>query len=318
MNPRDTDYEALLLRVAEMYYEGNQTQEQIGRKLHLTRWKVGRLLSEAREVGIVHTRIVHPRARRYSDEQALEERYGLRAAVVVPADRARDDVELRDHVADAAADYLAGITPAPQLLGVSWGRTLDAVAEHVRPHWTRGVHVVQMNGGASRSHRPTSASDMASRIAHHGAGRVTLLPVPAIVERQETRLAFERERSVADVLELARNASVHLYSLGAMSTDSVLVESGYLSSADVTALADKGAVGDVVSRFVDAEGNIVSEELDGRTLGLTLDDLRKADHSIAVVAGEAKHGVCRAVVGSGVCNVLVTDERTARRLLEAA
>ncbi|SEG74577.1 deoxyribonucleoside regulator [Thermomonospora echinospora] len=318
MTADDPEYEALLLRVAEMYYEGDQTQEQIGRKLHLTRWKVGRLLSEARAVGIVRIEIVHPRHRLHTQEKALTERYGLRDAVVVPADGAADDLELRDRVAGAAAHYLADLSPAPRTLGVSWGRTLDAVAAHIQPGWARGVHVVQVNGGLSRSRRPTSASDMASRLAHHGGGTVTLLSVPAIVEQDATRRVLENDRSVAGVLDLARHCGAYLFSPGALSRDSVLVESGYLTAKDVTTLADAQGVGDVVGRFIDAEGHIVWDELDRRTLGVTLDDLRNGNWSIAVVAGAAKHRVSRAVVASRICNVLITDQHTAAHLLEAS
>ncbi|MFC5754782.1 sugar-binding transcriptional regulator [Actinomadura rugatobispora] len=318
MNPDEPGYEALLLRVAEMYYEGDQTQEQIGRKLHLTRWKVGRLLAEARTAGIVRIEIVHPRHRRHADERALVERYGLRDAVVVPADGVNGDLELRDRVAGVAAQYLADLSPSPRTLGVSWGRTLDAVAAHIPPGWARGVHVVQVNGGLSRTRRPTSASDMASRLAHHGGGTVTLLSVPAIVEKSSTREALESDRSVAGVLELARHCGAFLFSPGALSHNSVLVESGHLTSADVDAIAGAGGVGDVVGRFIDGEGRIVREELDRRTLGVTLDDLRAGTWSIAVATGAAKHRVCRAVVASRICNVLVTDHHTAAHLLETS
>lgn len=316
------DHEAQLVRVAEMYYEGDRTQEQIARELHLTRWKVGRLLAEARDVGIVRIQIVHPRARKHAAERALIDRYGLRDAVVVPAgpgeaaDGQDGTARLRDRVARAGADYLAALRPSPHLLCVSWGRTLDAVAEHVPAGWTSGVHVVQMNGSLSRSRRPTSASDMASRIAHSGSGTVTLLPVPAIVERADTRMALDGDRAVSDVLDLARSADCYLFSPGSMDPRSVLVESGYLSASDVADLAGAGAVGDVAGRFITADGQIADPELDARTLGLGPADLRAGTWSIAVVAGRDKHPVCHAVATAGICNVLVTDEATSRYLLE--
>lgn len=314
------DAEALLVRVAEMYYEGERTQEQIARELHLTRWKVGRMLAEAREVGIVRIQIVHPRARKHAAERALIDRYGLRDAVVVPAEPGDaedgDPARLRDRVARAGADYLAGLRPSPELLCVSWGRTLDALAEHVPAGWTSGVHVVQMNGSLSRSRRPTSASDMASRIAHSGSGTVTLLPVPAIVERADTRAALDGDRAVSDVLDLARSADCYLFSPGSMDPRSVLVESGYLSAANVADLARTGAVGDVASRFITADGRIADPDLDARTLGLGPSELRGGTWSIAVAAGRDKHAVCHAVAAAGICNVLVTDEATSRYLLE--
>ena len=83
-----------------------------------------------------------------------------------------------------------------------------------------------------------------------------------------------------------------------------------------TGLFRRGAVGDVLGRYVDAEGNIVDPQLDARTVGVSLDRLRGAARAIFVTAGPAKHDIARTVVTSGLCGVLVTDETTARALLE--
>ncbi|MDA9918249.1 sugar-binding transcriptional regulator, partial [Pontimonas sp.] len=58
------DKELLAVRAAELYYQENKTQDEIGALLHITRWKVSRLIAQAREEGIIRIEIVHPRARR--------------------------------------------------------------------------------------------------------------------------------------------------------------------------------------------------------------------------------------------------------------
>ncbi|GLU47166.1 sugar-binding transcriptional regulator [Nocardiopsis ansamitocini] len=312
----DPDYESLLYQVASLYYEHDRTQEQIGTQLHFTRWKVGRMLVEAREAGIVRIEVMHPQARVRGLEKSLRDRFGLRDAVVVSARSSHDEEELRVRVAEAAAGYLAALRPAPRLLGVSWGRTLDLIARNLTPGWAQGVGVVQINGGLSRSRRPSSAQDMASRIAHQASGTVTLLPVPAIVDHESTRQVLERDSTVSDVLGHAADSDVMLFSPGGIGADSVLVDSGHIDAADVDLLAAGGAVGDVVGRFVDASGQIVDPELNGRTLGLSLDALRAAPVSIAVTSGTAKYAVCAAVVSSRLCNTLITDDRTANWLLD--
>jgi deoxyribonucleoside regulator len=157
---------------------------------------------------------------------------------------------------------------------------------------------------------------MASQIAHHGGGTATLLAAPAILEQQSTRAVLESDRSVSDVLALAAQADLFLFSPGAMGSDSVLVDSGQIDADDLAGLARAGAVGDVLGRFIDADGRIVDPGLDGRTLGLSLDLLRSATTSIALVSGKAKRAVCRAVVTSGLCDVLITDDQNANDLLE--
>lgn len=306
--------ELLAVRVAELYYEENKSQDEIGGLLGITRWKVGRLLTQARERGIVHIEIVHPRARRLGVERRLRETFGLDDAVVVPVPPAANELPAR--VAQAAADYLTAVRPVPRTLGVSWGRTLDAIAGHLEQNWATGVTVVQINGGVSMNRRPGTAAHTAATIAQKANGQVALLPSPAILERLETKHAIEADRTVAGVIKLASAASTYLYSAGVADATSILVDSGYLTAADLTELRRKGAVGDVVGRYIDANGNIVDPGLDERTVGLGLDQLRASKNAVFVVSGESKHDVARAVVTSGLCTVIVTDEATALALLE--
>ena len=303
--------ELTAVRVAELYYDENKTQDEIGSLLRITRWKVGRLLAQAREEGIVRIEIVHPRARRLAIERELRERFGLVDAIVVPG--AEADVHAR--VAQAAADYLTALRPVPRTLGISWGRTINDIAGHLEQGWARGVTVVQVNGGVTLNRRAGTAATTAVDIAAKAGGEAVLLPSPAILERVETRAAIEADRTVAGVLELAARASVYLYSAGVADGSSVLVDSGYLTAADVAELTRKGAVGDVVGRYIDANGNIVDHGLNDRTVGISHDQLHAAELAVFVVAGAAKHDVARAVVTNGLCSVLVTDEATARALV---
>ena len=311
--PQLDNAEALTVRVAELYYEDDKTQDEIGTILGITRWKVGRLLSLAREQGIVRISIVHPRSRQGALERQLCERYSLTGAIVVSELASGGD--LQDRVTRAAADYLASLRLEEDSLGVSWGKTLSAVADHLENDWARGISVVQVNGGVSLTTTVDTAAATAVTIARKGAGSAVLLPSPAILERAETKRVIESDRTVAGVLALASQASVYLYSAGVADGTSALVDSGYLTPADVAKLVAHGAVGDVVGRYIDAEGLIVDPALDERTIGLGLDQLRAADAAIFVVAGAAKHEIARAVVSSGLCTVVVTDEATANSLL---
>lgn len=304
-----------MLHAAQLYYERDLTQEDIAHRLSVTRWKVGRLLARARQSGLVRIEICHPAARLHPLEQALVERFGLAEAVVLPS---QDDEErMLDTVAVAAANYLCDLRPVPAQVGVSWGRTMSAVAHHVQPGWGHHVQVVQVKGCVSRSSRPTSATDIAARFAHAGGGQMRLLPAPAIVERAGTRRALECDRAIRNTLDLARQAPVKIFGLGALTEESVLVESGYLSRADIARLRAAGAVGDINSRFISADGQLVDLDLDARTLGLELSELASATWSIAVAAGRTKHRVILGGLRSKTFNVLITDEYAAVSTLES-
>lgn len=308
------DEELLTVRVAELYYEENKTQDEIGALLGISRWKAGRLLTQARERGIVRIEIVHPRARRLGLERELTARFGLKDAVVVP--RPDEGVDPRGVVTQAAADFLAALRPVPKTLGVSWGRTLTDVSESITDGWAVGVTVVQINGGVSLNRRASTAATLAATIAARGRGEAVLLPSPAILERRETKEAITSDRTVAGVLALASRADAYLFSAGVGDEHSALVDSGYLRADDIAELARKGAIGDVLGRYVDANANIVDPELNDRTVGVELDTLRSAETAIFVVSGEDKRDIARAVVVNGLCSILITDEGTARDLLE--
>jgi deoxyribonucleoside regulator len=315
MSLSDSD-ELLSVRAAELYYDENLTQDEIGSKLHLTRWKVGRLLAQARQQGIVRIEIVHPRARRVLAERALQQRYGLKDAVVVSSAGVADDSELQRRVAQAAADFLTAMRPAPPTLGVSWGRTMHDVAASLPVGWARGVGVVQINGGLSLTPGGGNAAATAISIAQKAFGSAHVLPIPAILEHAETKRSIERDRAVGSVLDRASKASAYLFSAGVASDDSALVHSGYLTPGEVAVLVGKGAVGDLVGRFIGADGHPVDAELDARTVGLGLDALRAAETAIAVVSGNGKHDVARALVVNGLCSIMITDDHTADALLQ--
>jgi len=304
--------EALLVRAAELYYEENKTQDEIGTLLRLTRWKVGRLLTTAREKGIVRIEIVRPRARRCDLERALVEQFGLADVVVISGVGLE---QLQEEVAAATAEYLTALRPVPRTLGVSWGRTIDSVATALPHGWATGVGVVQVNGGFSHSRRGNDAAAAVVMIATKAGGSATTLPIPAILEQSATRAMLEADRTIAGVLAQAESAAAYLFSVGVADGDSVLVQSGYLSTRDVAGLVRQGAVGDILGRYINSSGVIVDAELDDRTVGLRLGRIRSAATAIAVIAGAAKHRIAHAVVSAGLCTILITDEATAVSIL---
>ena len=309
------DDELLAVRAAELYYQEDKTQDEIGAILGITRWKVGRLLSEAKSRGIIRIEIVHPQARKLGMEHELAEAFGLESCVVVPVD---DPQALAERVARAAADYLVAMRPRSHRLGVSWGKTLHRVAQLLPENWTTPLSVVQVNGGVSHSSSPGMASATATMIAQKASGTVTLLPTPAIVEKHETKTALENDKGVAGVLDQALSCDTYLFSAGPATQVSIHVESGYIGQADIERLEGLGAVGDVWGRYITAEGSIADRELEQRTLGLSLDVLRNAPRSIAVVAGADKHDIALAIAKNGLATVMITDEATAASLLRSA
>jgi deoxyribonucleoside regulator len=310
----DAEREQQMVQVAKLFYELELTQGEIARETGLTRWQVARLLRDARGSGIVRIEITPRSPRLPHVEAALQRRFDLREAIVV-GHQEDEDVAL-NVVTQAAGRYLAGLQPAPALVGVSWGKTMTKMAHWLPPRWNDGVEVVLLNGAINIRNVEEPTNNVAERFAHAGNGRATLLPVPAVLGSARTREALEADTVIAEVLKVADAAPVACFSVGEMSERSVLLKSGYLDESLLAELTGRGAVGDILGRFIDEEGRIVMPELDERTIGLRPERLREKAYAIAVCVGGRKHRAVRACLRAGYVNVLVTDEATAAFLLE--
>jgi len=314
--PSDEQREHLMVRVAKLYYDLEWTQGDIATELGLTRWQVGRLLTEAKELGVVRIEIT-PRVLRRTDlEVRLQQEYGLKDAIVVPSGGTTDAALLTESVAQAAATYLAGINPKPGLVGVSWGRTMSAVARFLPNNWNPGVHVVLVNGATNLHSTSTHSSAVAEEFARAGNGTATLLPVPAIVGKKSTREVLEEDPIIERVLKLAIAAEVVCFSMGGVNHQSVLLSNGYLDASDMDRLQDAGAVGDILGRFVGEDGRIIDAAINDRTVGMRLEHLKAKQCAIGVVAGEDKHRVAVAALKAGYVSVIITDETSAHYALE--
>ena len=307
----------LMLRAAQLYYHGDLTQDAIGKRLGVSRFKVGRLLDRALRERAVRIEIVHPAARLVAMEDALCARFAIAGAIVVdvPATgSAADDEQLaRERVAAAAADHLADIAPGG-VIGVSWGRTMIELASRLRPGWTTAKQIVQLNGAISRSAQPTHYQEVVERFGSTTGATIQLMPAPAIVGTAELRAALEADPSVAEPLRAAREATSAVFGMGLMGPESVHVASGYLDRKDLRRLERAGAVGDVLGRFITIDGQIALPSLDERTVGLPLTDLC-GKRTVGLAAGPGRGPVALGTLRAGCLKTFVTDEATAEWVL---
>lgn len=314
--PSSDQRDHLIVQVAKLYYDLERTQSQIAGELGLTRWQVGKLLTEAKEAGIVRIEITPRAGRRTTMELELQRSFGVKEAIVVPTGDIEDPGLVTDSVAQAAATHLASLSPKPTLMGVSWGRTMSAVARALPKDWCPGLHVVLINGSTALTATNSRNSAVAEEFAQSTGGRATLLPVPAIIGSKSTRQALEQDPVLGRVFALAEEAPVLCFGLGGLTSQSVLLGSGYLGDDDIARLRDLRAVGDIMGRFVDRDGRVADSQLDDRTIGLRLESLAAKERVIGVAAGEDKHRIAAACLRAGYVTDLVTDEVTARRILE--
>ena len=74
--PSNDQRDHLIVQVAKLYYDLDRTQSEIAGELGLTRWQVGKLLTEAKEAGIVRIEITPRAGRRTTMELELQRSFG--------------------------------------------------------------------------------------------------------------------------------------------------------------------------------------------------------------------------------------------------
>jgi deoxyribonucleoside regulator len=309
--PRLDISSSLAARVASLYYEDNNTHDDIGTMLGLSRWKVARILQHAKDVGIVTIHIAQPTARVEALEQQIREQFGVDTVMVVDSANA----SALEAVARVAADYVMHLASEITTLGMSWGRTLTAMANALPDGWAEGIDVVQVNGGMSVLDSSQSASWTVAVVADKAGGHAHVMPTPAIVQLSDTADALHKDPTVSSVLDRAQRADTVVFTVGVASADSAHVRSGYLTVEHIARLREAGAVGDVVGRFIDADGRVVDADLDHRTIGISLEDLAMAPRRILVAESVTKAPAVMSCLRRGLVSSLVIDQALAQSLL---
>lgn len=307
------------LQVARMYYYQNLTTEGIAQELDFSRSKVSRLLTYAKEQGLVEVRIIDPQEQPHRLERGLQERYGVPHVNVITVPASADERDWLERVASFTAHTLNTLLDSHTILGLAWGTTLSAISRHLIPKPVTNVNVVQLNGaGNTQSLGIAYASEIVMRFADNYRAKAHLFPVPTFFDFPETKRALWRERSIRRILELQERADILLYSIGAVQAGvpSHVYSGGYLESRDFAELEEEGVAGDIATVFFRADGSYADIPINARASGPDLGLLRQVQHSICVVSGLGKARGLQAALCGGFVQHLIVDEPTARAVLE--
>jgi DNA-binding transcriptional regulator LsrR (DeoR family) len=114
---------------------------------------------------------------------------------------------------------------------------------------------------------------------------------------------------------MVKLSSMTVVGIGGMQDDATILRSNILTKNDFLYLEMQGAVGDVLSHFLDKDGNPVETDIEDRLISTPLATLKELENVIGVAAGSHKVDAIRAVLRGKYLDVLITDEATALQLL---
>jgi DNA-binding transcriptional regulator LsrR (DeoR family) len=309
----------LMTRAARLYHEEGLIQSEIANRLGITQVAVSRLLKKAEAHGIVRTTVVTLPGAFAELEELLEQKFGLSQVIIGEATNDSEEA-VRIAIGSAAAQFLESTVKSGEVIGISsWSASLLSTVDQM--HAIRKAEdclVVQMLGGIGSPSAEQHANHLAVRLARLVRGDARFLPVPGVVSSASAVKVLLRDPSVSNTVALFETVTLALVGIGSVQPSALVASSGNVfGKKELEAVQKQGAVGDICLRFYDARGRAVKGNLDGRVIGMTLEDLRRVHRSVAICGGKMKFPAILGAVRGKWINTLVIDQYTAERLAKA-
>jgi DNA-binding transcriptional regulator LsrR (DeoR family) len=302
----------LTASIARRYYLDGQSKLDIAKEFNLSRFKVARLLETARASGLVHVEIRHPGNVDVELSGRLQDAYGLTHAVVVDT-LATDAASLREQIGRAAADLVAEIVTADDVLGLGWARSLismSAALTRLPP-----CAVVQLTGALSRPDVDSSSIELVRDVARIGGGHAYFFYAPMIVPDATTASVLRSQPDVARALDRAGTVTKAVVGLGSWDPPYSTVWDA-ISPQERADLSQLGVLADVSGVMLGEDGEPVKTRLADRLIGIDAPLLHEIPDVIALVYADDKVAATRAAIRGGYVTSLVTHTSVARAMVE--
>ncbi len=302
----------LTASVARRYYLDGRSKVEIAEEFGLSRFKVARLLDAARESGLVRIEIRHQGVIDVDLSARVQDRFGLRHAIVVdtPDDHAES---LRQHLGRAAAELLSEVITPQDVLGLAWARSVSAMARAL-PRLP-GVPVVQLTGALSLPDGNDSSVDVVRDVARASGGPAYVFYAPFTVPDAATARALRQQPEVARAFDQIPSVTTAVAGVGLWAPgQSTLYDAA--EEHDRRALRRLGVCADLSGVFVSADGETVGTDLAERMIGISAEQMRAIPEVIVIPYGTAKVPAVRAALRSGLVGGMVTHTALAHALLD--
>lgn len=299
-----------LAYVARRYYLEDQRQRDIARELGVSRPLVSRMLSEAREMGIVEITIHEPGARAAGLLEQLRLRSSIRGGVLV--EEGADNDATNRLLSQGAVELLRQL--GVRRLGVGWGYLIGQLVTWLEENPQPGSTVTDicpLVGNASIPARNYQSNENVRLMARQMGATPHFLYLPALPDSLE-------EKQVLCSTEVYRRICQQWENL-----DAALVNIGdYPSSPDFASLVRYGgllqqqrACGRMLIYYFNEEGYVIQSEKDF-AIQIPIDILKRRPNIIGVCSANTSAKALRGALRSGFLTHVVARMDLARALLE--
>lgn len=302
-------------RAGWLYYVAGNTQDEIARKLGVSRQSAQRLVAMAVSEKLIKVRVDHPIAHCMTLAAALSDKFELMSCDVVPSDPEAPD--LLTGIAIAAATELERLLKSPnrQIISLGTGRSLKAMVEQL-PQMSCPQHVIVSRLGNMMQDGSASPFNATIRLAERIGAPHYPYPLPVLARDAAELHAMRQQEAVRNTIHLCEQANLSIVGIGQMDRSAPLHVDGFVSAAEMDELAEAGAVGEITSWVYNRDGQVIDCTFNQRVASAPL-PRASGNPVIGLAAGETKLKAIRAALAGKLVNGLITSEATALALLSA-
>lgn len=309
------------VRAAWLSFFRGKTQSEIASVLGVSQAKVHRLIALAMSEGLIRIEIAERPLECLELEERLSETFKLQSCVVAPFETTKGDTDddAIEQVAAVGSGVLMQMIEAKKLkqIGVGMGRTIKATIAKL-PQIKRSdleLEIVSVSGSLTRK-LSANPYDVVQAFSDKVGGEGYFLPVPYFARTAAEKEMFLSQDSVVEMLSKARDSDLFVIGIGSLTDDGHLMSNRMITHQEREELVKAGAVGDLMGRFLTANGELIETELGNHAVGLHFEEVRGA-HVLALVAGDTKVDATLAALNSRVITDLVIDQKLGAQVLRA-
>ncbi|MCT4709321.1 sugar-binding transcriptional regulator [Enterobacteriaceae bacterium H11S18] len=311
------DEQRLLVKIATLYYLEGRKQSDIAELLSLSQSFVSRAITRCQKEGVVKISVVQPSNIFLNLEKGIEERYGLKQAVIVDVEEDASDAAIKRAIGSAAAHYLETRLRPKDLIGISsWSSTIRAMVDAVHTQNLKASGIIQLLGGVGPNGN-VQATILTQTLAQHLNCEAWLLPSQSIEGSMEEKNRLVASKDVADVIARFDEVDIAIVGIGSLEPSQLLKTSdNYYHDEMLKMLAERNAVGDICLHYYDKQGNAVLRNEEDPVIGMELEKVKKCPNVVALAGGAEKVAAIKGALTGGYIDVLITDYPSARLLLK--
>lgn len=321
----DRDEIKMITKISYMYYVQDEVQSKIAKKFNITRQMVSRLLQKAKDEGIVEININSPLKSVSALESELENKYGLKDAIVIQEDTISEE-QLLQKLGMAAGEYFLDSVMSHMKVGIGIGKTLESLAEYVSQSAVSesisGVTLAQMIGGLYSNNSYENSQYIISMIGKKMKAELLFLNMPFMVEDSKEKEAILKHPANANVFNAYDELDMGIVEIKpanqiyrTKATQESKYGLNYLTSLGISYLNNVDTEGEVCLNYLNDRGKFIDTQLSDKVIGIHYKQLAGVKNLVGIVGGESSHKIAKSALKSGVFNAIVTDDVTARYIL---